>query len=174
MGRTRLLERRDPKGLPNDLRDCVHAFNARIPLGDGLEHADDVDDLVGLLVEFVRAGLSGDCDHRRPIEEGIRDPRQQVRRTRAQRCHGNARPAGQSPVDVRHEGCALLVAGRDMANRVGPRERVEDVHRLLARDGEDVLAALGLKALDEEMGGSPGRLVMHRRSVVAVGSGPSW
>ena len=34
-------------------------------------------------------------------------------------------------------------------------ERVEDVHRLLARDGEDVLAALGDEALDEQVGGGP-------------------
>ena len=33
------------------------------------------------------------------------------------------------------------------------RQRVEDVHRLLARDGEDVLAALGGEAVDEEVGG---------------------
>jgi hypothetical protein len=47
------------------------------------------------------------------------------------------------------------MSGRDVADPVGPAERVEDVHRLLARDREDVPATLGLEALDEEVGGSP-------------------
>ena len=34
-------------------------------------------------------------------------------------------------------------------------ERVEDVHRLLAGDREDVVAALGREAVDEEVGGGP-------------------
>ena len=34
-------------------------------------------------------------------------------------------------------------------------EGVEDVHRLLARHGEHVLAAFGREAVDEEMGGGP-------------------
>ncbi len=38
-------------------------------------------------------------------------------------------------------------------------KRVEDVHRLLAGHREDVLAALGLEAVDEEVGGGSGAWV---------------
>ena len=69
--------------------------------------------------------------------------------------HGGA--TGEPPVHVGHERGALLVAGRDVADRLGPRERLEDVQRLLAGHGEHVLAALRLEAGDEEVGGGPGR-----------------
>jgi len=39
---------------------------------------------------------------------------------------------------------------RDAADGVLAAQRVEDVHRLLARHGEDVLAPLGREAFDEE------------------------
>ena len=47
-----------------------------------------------------------------------------------------------------------VVTWRTVAVR---RQRVEDVHRLLAGHGEDVLAALGGEAVDEQVGGGSGR-----------------
>ena len=49
--------------------------------------------------------------------------------------------------------------------RLVARQRVEDVHRLLARDAEDVLAALGREAVDEEVGSAPRSIGGHARSV---------
>ena len=132
------------------------ALDPGVPLRDRPEHVDDVDDLVRLLVERLGRGLAGDRDDRRAIEVRVGDPGQEVRRARAERGHRDGRAAGEPAVDVGHERGALLVTGRDMADRLGPRKRLEDVQRLLAGDGEHVLAVLGLEAGDEEVGGGPG------------------
>ena len=62
----------------------------------------------------------------------------------------DAGAAGEAPVDVGHVGPALLVAHRHELDR-GVGERLVEVERLLARDPEDVLDALGLQTLDEHV-----------------------
>ena len=79
--------------------------------------------------------------------------------------HRHRGPSGQPAMDVGHERGALLVAGRDVADALVARQRVEDVHRLLAGHGEDEVAALGREAVDEEVGSSPRRIAGHDRSV---------
>ena len=144
--------------LRDDLGDRLGRSTRVVPLRHRLEHPDDVDDLVGLLVELVERGLAGDRDHRRAVEVGVGDAGNEVRRARPERRHRHGAAAGEAAVDVGHERGALLVAGRDVA---GPRwslSALEDVHRLLARHREDVLAALRREAVDEEVrGGPPGR-----------------
>ena len=110
-------------------------------------------------------GLPGDRDHRRAVEECVRHAGDEVRRAGTERPHRDRGTAGEAPVDVRHECRALLVAGRDVPDTLVVRQRVEDVHRLLAGHGEDVLAALGGEAVDEEVGGATGRsrCGRHRR-----------
>ena len=67
-------------------------------------------------------------------------------------------------MDVSHESRALLVARRDVADGILAAERLEDVHRLLARDGEDVLTLLDREAFDEEGSGrSTGRVGHYGR-----------
>ncbi len=95
-------------------------------------------------------------DHRRVVEVGVGDPGHEVGGAGPEGRHRHRGAAGQAAVDVGHERGALLVARRDVADGVLPAERVEDVHRLLARHREDVLAALGGEALDEQRGGGPG------------------
>ena len=56
----------------------------------------------------------------------------------------------QAAVHVGHVGPALLVANRDEGDR-RVVERLVEIERLLARDPEDVLDALGLQALDEQV-----------------------
>jgi hypothetical protein len=68
-------------------------------------------------------------------------------------------------MDVGHERGALLVARGDVADRLVARQRVEDVHRLLARNAEHVLAALGRETVDQEVGGTPRSIGGHARSV---------
>ena len=160
VGRAWLLELGDPERLADDLGDRVDPGDPRVPLRDRVEHPDDVDELMGLLVELVRAGLAGQRDHRRPVEKGVGDPGDEVRRARAQGRHGDRGVAGQPAVDVGHEGRALLVPGRHVADPLRPAECVEQVERLLAGDREHIVAALGLEALDEQLGGGP--------------SGPRW
>jgi hypothetical protein len=59
-------------------------------------------------------------------------------------------------MDIGHERGALFVTGRDVPDGLVARQGIEDVHRLLARDGEDELAALGGEAIHEEIRGSAG------------------
>ena len=46
----------------------------------------------------------------------------------------------------------------DVPDCRGAAERLQDVHRRLAEDREDVAVPLGLQALDEEIGGGVGAL----------------
>ena len=163
MGRAGLLELGDAECLARDLGDRPGQLDPLVPLRHRLEHAHDVDVLVRLLVELVEPRLTGDRDHRRVVEERVGDAGDEVRRARSERRHRDRRAAGQAAVDVGHERRALLVAGRDVTDRRLPAERVEDVHRLLARDREDVVAALGGEALDEQGRGGPLRGVGHGR-----------
>ena len=71
-----------------------------------------------------------------------------------------ARPV-KPTMDVGHERGALLVARRDVADALVTRQRVEDVHRLLAGHGEDEVTALGRETVDEEVGSSPRRIAGH-------------
>ena len=174
VGRTRLLELGDPERLADDLRDRARLLDPLVPLRDRLQHPHDVDELVRLLVELVETGLAGDRDHRRAVEEGVGDAGDEVRRARPEGRHGHRGPAGQAAVDVGHERGALLVAGRDVADADSRGERVEDVHRLLAGDREDVLAALRGEAVDEEVGGGPRHQVGMRWHAPSVRWVAGW
>ena len=167
VGRPGLLQLGHPEGLAHDLRDRASLLDSLVPLGHRFQHPDDVDELMGLLVDLVRAGLAGEGDHGRPIQEGIRDARHQVRGAGPQGGHRNGGPAGQPAMDVRHECRALLVAGRNVpdAGRLsgGSGQGIQDVHGLLAGHREDVVAAFGREALDQERRRvAAGRGVGHR------------
>ena len=165
MGRAGLLELGDAERLADDLGHRRRLLDALVPLRHRLEHADDVDELVRLLVELVEPGLAGDGDHRRVVEVRVGDPGDEVGRAGPEGRHGHGGPAGQPAVDVGHERGALLVAGRDVAHGGLLAERLEDVHRLLAGHREDVLAGLGGEALDEQGGGRSAGLGDHGRSL---------
>ena len=126
------------------------ALQPRVPLRDRLEHRDDVDVLVGLLVHALEVALAGQRDERRAVEERVGDAGDEVGRARPERAEADAGAPGQAPVHVGHVGAALLVADGDERDR-GVLERLVEVQRLLARDAEDVLDALGLEALHEQV-----------------------
>ena len=75
VGRAGLLQLGDAERLADDLGDGVDPLDALVPLGDRLEHPDDVDELVRFLVQLVRPDLAGERDHRRPVEECVGDAR---------------------------------------------------------------------------------------------------
>jgi hypothetical protein len=152
--RAGLLGLRDLEGLADDLGDDVRRRHARVPLRDRAKEADQVDELVGLLVHPLEVGLAGERDERRAVEEGVADGGHEVHRAGAERAEADARAAGQPAVHVGHVGAALLVSNRDKGDaRV--RQRAVEVERLLARDPEDVSDALGLEALHEDIGRLP-------------------
>ena len=161
VGGAGLLQLRDPERLADDLRERADVLDALVPFRHRLEHPDDVDELVGLLVGLVGARLAGDRDHRRMVEEGIGDAGDEVRRAGPQGRHRDGRPSGEPAVHVGHERGALLMAGRDVGHGRLTAQRVEDAHRLFARDREDVLAALGREAVHEQRCGRAGGLLDH-------------
>ena len=118
VGRARLLELGDAERLADDLGHGRRLLDALVPLRHRLEHADDVDELVRLLVELVEPGLAGDRDHRRVVEIRVGDPGHEVGGTGPEGRHRDGGPAGQAAVDVGHERGALLVPGRDVAHGV--------------------------------------------------------
>ena len=74
----------------------------------------------------------------------------EVRRAGPERAQADARALGEPPVHVGHVRTALLVADGDEGD-ARALQRLVEIQRLLARDAEDVLDALGLEALDEEI-----------------------
>ena len=81
----------------------------------GWNSVDQVEDLVAFLVQPRRRALAGDGDDRRAVHVGVGHAGDQVGGTRPQRGQADAGAAGQAPVDIGHEGRALLVVGGDEA-----------------------------------------------------------
>ena len=128
-----------------------------VPLRQRAQVLDDVDVLVGLLVDAIAGGLTRDGHEGRAVEVGVGDTRGEVGRSGPERRETHPRRAGQPTVGVGHEGSPLLVArGNEGDPRVG--ERVQDVQNLLAGQSEDVAHTLVLETLHDEIGG------LHDRS----------
>ena len=146
-------------------------LDALVPLRHGLEHAHDVDELVRLLVELVEPGLAGDRDHRRVVEVRVGDAGHEVGGTRAEGRHRHRRSAGQAAVDVGHERGALLVAGRDVADR-GLRLSASRTSIVSSPGTEKTYSQPSAgEALDEQRGGRSAGLGGHgRQSTVVVPS----
>jgi hypothetical protein len=164
----------DLERLPDNLGDDRARLDLRVPFREGPECLDDVDELVGLLVEEAPRQLAGDRDDRRAIEIRVGQAGGEVRRPRPEGRQAHPRLAREPPPDVRHEGGRLLVAdGDETDGRV--EEGVVQVEGLLAGHAEDVAHALPLEAADQELGSGhgvdpPGRPAACPESMIA---GPS-
>ena len=86
-------------------------------LGDRPEHVHEIEDLVAFLVQARGRALARDGDDRRAVHVGVGDAGDEVGGAGAERGHANARAAGEAPVDVGHEGRALLVVAGDELDR---------------------------------------------------------
>ena len=150
----RLLER-----LAHHLGRRVAHRHHVAPLRDRAEQRDEVDELVGFLVDAVQTGLRHERDQRMRVQLGVRDPEHQVDRAGTERRQTHTGLAGQRAVGVGHERRAAFVPSRDEPDR-GVGERVDDVQVLFAGQPEDVLDALVLEALHDE----PGDRVQGRRT----------
>src|ERR687897_910701 len=98
------------------------------------------------------AGGGGSHPPRHPPRTTARGGRcpARPRRARPERAEADARATGQAAVHVGHVRTALLVADGDELH-ARSLERLVEIQRLLARDAEYVLDALGFEALDEEI-----------------------
>ena len=157
--RPRLLRGGGAERLAHGLADHARVVDARVPLGHGPQHVDGVDELVGLLVHADEVDLPGERHERRVVEVGVADAGRQVGGARPEGREADAGVAGEATVGVGHERGALLVARRDERDALGAVEGLVEVEGLLAGDAEDVLDALALETLDEELRGEARRVV---------------
>ena len=102
----------------------------------------------------------------RAVHVGVGDAGDEVGRARTERRHAHAGAAGQASVHVGHERRALLVVRGDELDRA-VEQRIHHVDVLFAGNAEDVLDALVLEALHEQLGG--GRKLL--RIIVCL---PAW
>ena len=105
---------------------------------------------MGFLVQAVGPCLTGNRNHRRMIQVGIRNAGNQVGCTGPERRQADTGAAGQTAIDIRHECCALLMAGGDKPD-TGIEQRIHDIQVFFSRDSEDVLHTFVLQALHEQL-----------------------
>ncbi len=119
-------------------------------LAIGREESGEVDLLEALAAAVAARDVADEEDHRGRILEGDMDPAAGVGRAGAAGDEGDAGAAGHLAVGVGHvRDPALLPAddGLDLARVV---QRVEHGEEALARHGEDAVAALDAKLVDED------------------------
>lgn len=120
--------------------------------------------------------LAGDRHERDAVEERVGEPADQVGGAGPRRGDTDAGFAGGASVSLGGEDAALFVAGEDVADDVGAREGLVNLHRRAARVGEDVGDALALEGFDEDVGafarlvrGKSGRKVCFWRCYYSLG-----
>jgi hypothetical protein len=117
-------------------------------LADRAKQLHQVEVLMALLVHAGGGGLARDGHYRRTVHVRVGHAGDQVGGARPQCGQAHARPAGQAPIDVGHEGRALLVPHGDEAD-AAIQQRVHDIEVLLAGQPEDVFHSLVFQAADQ-------------------------
>ena len=98
------------EGQAGDFSHRVRTDDGVGPAGDRFEHGPQVEVLMGRDVHFIGADLAGNGDQRGPVAVGIGDAGDQVGSPRAESGHADTGFAGQTAIDIGHEGCALFMA----------------------------------------------------------------
>ncbi len=102
--------------LANHLGDRFGRDHHAGPLGDRLEHGDEVDALVRLLVDAVQADLGGERKERRAVGRRVGDTEEQVDRPWPKRRRAHTGLAGETSVDLSHERGGLFVSYQDVTD----------------------------------------------------------
>ena len=136
---------------PDDLAYRVRADDLFGTLGDGLKHGGQIQILVAGQLHPVGAHLPRDGHQRRTIQISICHARDQVGGTGAQRGQADTGPPGQTAIDIRHKGRALLMTHRNKTNFAVP-DGEHQVQCLLARDAEDHIDSLGFQTVYQHLG----------------------
>ena len=150
-GRARLFLFGEPVSFAHAAGDVVTRRDLDRVLGDRLHQRDDIDDLEAALLRFLDRLLPGDHQHRHSTELGIGRRGHEICRPRAERGDAHASAPGVAAIGRGHEACALFVAGEDQLDLLGARQRIEEIEVFFAGNAENVLAALSLKTLDENV-----------------------
>ncbi|NYD32424.1 hypothetical protein BJ958_003970 [Nocardioides kongjuensis] len=123
--------------------------------GDVAEDGGQVEVLEGAPAAGRRRHLSGDRDHRRPVEPGVVQARDEVGRPRTGDREAGSGAAGQLPVGAGREGRCSLVADADVAHLsplLGPAQGVGEAEVGVADHPEDRVHPVRDQRLDEDVG----------------------
>lgn len=112
--------------------------------------------LEGVCADHAAGDLAGDGDEGDAVEECIGETADEVGGAGAGGGDADAGEAGGARVALGGEDAALLVAGEDVADNAGARERLVDLHRRATGVGEDVPHPLALQGLNEDVGALAG------------------
>src|SRR6266487_706210 len=82
---------RELEGLPDHLRHSLRSRNQLSPLCDRLEHADEIDYLVGFFVDPVQAPLRTDRDEGDAVSVGVCRSQQEIDRSGAEGPYADSR-----------------------------------------------------------------------------------
>ena len=119
-------------------------------LAIGREESGEVDLLEALAVAVAARDVADEQDHRGRILEGDVDAAAGVGRAGTAGDEGDAGPAGHLAVGVGHVRDAALLPADDGVDLGRVVQRVEHREEALARHGEDAVAALDPKLVDED------------------------
>jgi hypothetical protein len=128
--------------LAHHLGNDVRVLHAGVPLRDRAHHALQIDVLMRLLVHALEVALAGECDERSAVEVSVRYRCHEVEGARTERAEADPGATGETSPHVGHVRAALLVPDWDEFDRRA-RQRLVQVERLLTRNPEDMLDALG-------------------------------
>jgi hypothetical protein len=140
-----------PNRLADAARNIVGACHLIGEFRDRPHHPHDIQDLEPALFRFLDRFLAGDHQHRHPAQLGIGRRCHEIGGSRSQRRQANAGLAGVPSIGRGHESRALLMPRQDQFDLGRSRQAVEEIKVLLAGHAEDVLDALVLEALDEQV-----------------------
>src|SRR5690606_1517521 len=93
-----------------------------------------------------------------------------IGRTRSASDEAYARPARHRSIGASHVRCAALLAASHRLNGTGIMEGVEHRQETLAGNGEDAVAALADKAIDEQVRGATESGFIHYRPLAGRAS----
>src|SRR5262245_43810383 len=119
------------ESLAHDLRNYFRLADLRGVLGDWLEHVDEIENLMTFFVHARGRALAGNGNHGRTVHVCIRYAGDEIGCPGAESRDADDGFAREASVDIGHECCTLLVAGRNELDRTGD-ERIHDIDVLLA------------------------------------------
>ena len=141
----------DAPGARDIFGDAAGIVDPRRPFGDGREESGEVDFLKALAILVGAVEVADEQDHRGGILESDVDPRTGVGRARAAGDEGDAGTPGHLAVGVGHVSDPAFLAADGDVDFGRVVERVEHREEAFAGNGEDAVAALDAKLVDEDL-----------------------
>ena len=148
------------EGLGDRARDVVGIRHEIAVLRDRHGDAANIGLLEGIGADRRGRHLPGDGHHRHTVHVGVRDRRDQVRRTGTGGRHADPDASGRGGVALGRMPRALLMAHEDVADLLGVHQRVVQGQDRAPGNAEDIRDAGGLQGPHQTL--SAGDVLAHR------------